>query len=442
MLNRRQFVQSATLAGVASALTGAAPGAAEADPQAPPAAQPASFATLPALRGQARPITNDERLARIERARALMVGEGLGAIVLTGGTSLVYYTNLRWGHSERMFAVILPAKGAPAIICPAFEADRAGEQIKTSPLAAGAELLTWHETQSPFELTARTLKARGVATGRVGIEETVRFVFADSIAQAAPAIRFVSATPVTAGCRMFKDAHELELMRLASKVTLNAYAAAYPGLRDGMTPAEYGALTSAAHQRQGFPGGGGAQFGPNSAFPHGSSVPQVIREGTMVLVDGGCSVEGYSSDISRSFVFGRPTDKMRKVFGLVKRMQRAALEAARPGVTLDTLDRAARKLAEAEGFGPGFTFFTHRLGHGIGMDGHEWPYLVENNMFGWAKSVVLKPGMTFTNEPGVYIPGEFGLRLEDDMVITENGADLFTPQSPSIDDPFPGLPAA
>jgi Xaa-Pro dipeptidase len=339
-----------------------------------------------------------------------------------------------------MFAVILPAKGAPAIICPAFEADRAGEQIKTSPLAAGAELLTWEETESPFELTGRALKARGVAAGRVGIEETVRFVFADSIAQSAPAIRFVSATPVTAGCRMFKDAHELELMRLASKVTLNAYAAARPGVRDGMTPAEYGALTSAAHQRQGFPGGGYAQFGPNSSFPHGSSVPQVVREGTMILVDGGCSVEGYSSDISRSFVFGKPSDKMRKVFDLVRRMQLAALEAARPGVTLDALDRAARRLAEAEGYGPGFTFFTHRLGHGLGMDGHEWPYLVENNMFGWTKTVVLKPGMTFTNEPGIYIPGEFGLRLEDDMVITENGAELFTPQSPSIDDPFPGLP--
>jgi Xaa-Pro dipeptidase len=371
-----------------------------------------------------------------------MTKEGLGAIILTGGTSLVYYTSLRWGHSERMFAVILPAKGSPAIICPAFEADRAGEQIKTSPLATGAELLTWHETESPFELTARALKVRGVATGRVGIEETVRFVFADSIAQAAPAIRFVSATPVTAGCRMFKDAHELELMRLASKVTLNAYAAAYSGLREGMTPAEYGALTSAAHQRQGFSGGGGAQFGPNSAFPHGSSVPQVIREGTMVLVDGGCSVEGYSSDISRSFVFGKPTDKMRRVFDLVRRMQLAALQAARPGVALDSLDRAARRLAEAEGFGPGFTYFTHRLGHGLGMDGHEWPYLVENNMFGWTKSVTLQPGMTCTNEPGIYIPGEFGLRLEDDMVITENGAEMFTPQSPSIDDPFPGLPAA
>jgi Xaa-Pro dipeptidase len=198
----------------------------------------------------------------------------------------------------------------------------------------------------------------------------------------------------------------------------------------------------AAHQRQGFSGGGGAQFGLNSAFPHGSSVPQVIREGTMVLVDGGCSVEGYSSDISRSFVFGKPTDKMRKVFDLVRRMQLAALEAAKPGATLDSLDRAARKLAEAEGYGPGFTFFTHRLGHGLGMDGHEWPYLVENNMFGWTKTIVLKPGMTFTNEPGIYIPGEFGLRLEDDMVITENGAELFTPQSPSIDDPFAGLPVA
>jgi Xaa-Pro dipeptidase len=207
-----------------------------------------------------------------------------------------------------------------------------------------------------------------------------------------------------------------------------------------MTPAQYGALTAAAHQRQGFSGSGGAQVGPNTSYPHGSSVPQVMRDGSMVLVDGGCSVEGYGSDISRSFVFGKPTDRMRKVFDLVRRMQLAALAVAKPGVALDALDAAARRLAESEGYGPGFKYFTHRLGHGLGMDGHEWPYLVKHNMFGWTKTVTLKPGMTFTNEPGIYIPGEFGLRLEDDMLITENGAELFTPQSPSIDDPFPGLP--
>ena len=436
MLNRRQFVRCATVAGVAATLPRAATAAA---PQAP---QPSSFAALPVLKGRARPITNEERLARIERARALMSQEGLGAIILTGGTSLTYFTNLRWGQSERMFAVVLPAKGDPVMVCPAFEADRANEQIKVSPLGRDAQLLTWQENESPFALVARALKSRGIATGRVGIEETVRFVFADSIARAAPAVRFASATPVTAGCRMIKDAHEIELMRLASKVTLNAYAAAYPGLRDGMTPGEYGALTSAAHQRQGFSGGGGAGIGPNTSFPHGSSVPQVVRDGAMILVDGGCSVEGYSSDISRSFVFGKPSDKMRKVFDLVKRMQSAALAVARPGVPLASLDRAARALAEAEGYGPGFTYFTHRLGHGLGMDGHEWPYLVDHNMFGWTEVVTLKPGMTFTNEPGIYIPGEFGIRLEDDMVITETGAELFTPQSPSIDDPFPGLPVS
>jgi Xaa-Pro dipeptidase len=438
MLNRRQFVQSATVAGLATTLPPLATSAAAAT-QAP---QPASFAALPVLKGQARAITNDERVARIERARALMAQERLGAIVLTGGTSLVYFTNLRWGQSERMFAVVLPAKGDPVIVCPAFEADRANEQIKTSPLGTRGQLLTWQETESPFDLMAQALKSRGVATGRVGVEETVRFVFADGIAQAAPAIRFTSATPVTAGCRMIKDAHEIELMRLASKVTLNAYAAAYPGLRDGMTPGEYGALTSAAHQRQGFPGGGGAQIGPNSSYPHGSAVAQVVRDGVMVLVDGGCSVEGYSSDISRSFVYGKPSDKMKNVFDLVRRMQLAALAVAKPGAPLDALDRAARKLAEDEGYGPGFKFFTHRLGHGLGMDGHEWPYLVKHNMYGWTKVVTLKPGMTFTNEPGIYIPGEFGIRLEDDMVITENGAELFTPQSPSIDAPFPGLPVA
>jgi Xaa-Pro dipeptidase len=441
MLNRRQFVQSAAVAGVAAALPDASTAQPPGQAGAPTGPLPASFAALPALKGQAKPITNDERLARIERAKALMAREGLGAIVLTGGTSLVYFTNLRWGQSERMLAVILPAKGDPLVICPAFELDRASEQIKVGPLAGRSQVMTWQEDESPFDLTAQALKARGVATGRVGVEETVRFVFAESIAQAAPAIRFASATPVTAGCRMIKDAHEIELMRLASKVTLNAYAAAYPGLRDGMTPAEYGALTSTAHQRQGFSGGGGAQVGPNTSYPHGSSVPQVVREGAMILVDGGCAAEGYNSDISRSFVFGKATDKMRKVFDLVRRMQLAAVAAAKPGVPLDALDAAARKLAEAEGYGPAFKYFTHRLGHGLGMDGHEWPYLVKNNMFGWTKVVTLKPGMTFTNEPGIYIPGEFGIRLEDDMLITENGAELLTPQSPSIDDPFPKLPA-
>jgi Xaa-Pro dipeptidase len=438
MLNRRQFVHRAA-AGVAATLPLSqavhAQGA-----QVP--ALPPSFAALPMLKGFARAISNDERLARMEQARRLMAQHRLGAIVLTGGTSLNYFTNLRWGHSERLFAVVLPAAGDPILVCPAFEADRANEQVRVSPLAGRSRMLTWQETEDPFALTAQALKSIGLATGSVGIEETVRFVFADSIAHAAPAVRFVSATPVTAGCRMIKDAHEIDLMRLASKVTLNAYAAAYPGLRDGMTPAEYSALTSAAHLRQGFPGGGGAGIGPNTSYPHGSSVAQVVRDGAMVLVDGGCSVEGYSSDISRSFVYGKPSDKMRKVFDLVRRMQSAAMKVARPGVPLDALDRAARGLAEAEGYGPGFTYFTHRLGHGLGMDGHEWPYLVEHNMFGWTQVVTLQPGMTFTNEPGIYIPGEFGIRLEDDMVITENGAEFFTPQSPSIDDPFPGLPAA
>jgi Xaa-Pro dipeptidase len=438
MLNRRQFVHRAAAAGAAAAIPGAT-AAQRLLPGDPPGPLP-SFDALPVLKGQARPITNDERLARIERAKALMAKEGLGAIVLTGGTSMVYFTNLRWGQSERLLAVILPAKGDPVVVCPAFELDRASEQIQAGPLAGRSQVMTWQEDESPFDLVARALKARGVAAGRVGIEETVRFVFADSIAQAAPAVTFASATPVTAGCRMIKDAHEIELMRLASKVTLNAYAAVYPGLRDGMTPAQYGALTAAAHQRQGFAGSGGAQVGTNTSYPHGSSVPQVMRDGSMVLVDGGCSVEGYGSDISRSFVFGKPTDKMRKVFDLVRRMQLAALAAAKPGVALDALDAAARRLAEREGYGPGFKSFTHRLGHGLGMDGHEWPYLVTHNMFGWTKVVTLKPGMTFTNEPGIYIPGEFGIRLEDDMVMTENGAEHFTPQSPSIDDPFPGLP--
>ncbi len=231
-------------------------------------------------------------------------------------------------------------------------------------------------------------------------------------------------------------------MRLANRVTLKAYAAAFAGLRGGMTQADFAGLISQAHARLGFQGGAGVQVGEYSALPHGSATPQVIREGTTILIDGGCSVEGYSSDISRTFVLGKATDKMKQVFGIVHRAQQAALAAARPGAPLEAVDAAARELIAEAGYGPGFRYFTHRIGHGIGMDGHEWPYLAKNNMFGWTRSLALAPGMTFSDEPGIYIRGEFGVRLEDDMVITANGAELMTPQSESIEEPFKGVALA
>jgi Xaa-Pro dipeptidase len=336
-----------------------------------------------------------------------------------------------WWNSERLFALILPIDGRPFVVTPAFEEDRTREQLDHGPLAGDVvDVLTWHEDEDPYRLVAQGLRALGRSTGRVGIEETVRFVFSHGVAQATPSLQLASATPVTAGCRGVKTSHELELMRLASKVTLMAYEAAWRALEDGMTQQRFAELVSAAHDRLGFPGGAGVQVGEYSALPHGSSTPQVVREGTILLIDGGCGVEGYRSDISRTFVLGRPTETMKRVFEIELRAQTAALRAAAPGVPCEAVDRAARTVIEEAGFGPNYAYFTHRVGHGIGMDGHEWPYLVRGN------TQPLEPGMTFSDEPGIYIPGEFGVRLEDDMVITDDGAELMTPQSRSLEEPF------
>jgi Xaa-Pro dipeptidase len=292
------------------------------------------------------------------------------------------------------------------------------------------------EDESPFERVAQGLKDRGFVTGRIGIEETMKFVFADSIASAAPALKVTSATPITAGCRMIKDAHEIQLMRLACQVTLKCYEAVFHALQPGMTENQAATLIQAAYARLGFPGFASVQVGEYTALPHGSIQPQTIREGTIIMIDDGCTVEGYQSDITRTFVLGKATDKMKRVFDIVHLAQASALEAARPGVPLERIDAAARKVIVDAGYGPGFKFFTHRLGHGMGMDGHEWPYLVKHNMFGWETAFQAQPGMVFSDEPGIYIRGEFGVRLEDDMYITPNGAELMTPQSPAIEAPF------
>lgn len=391
---------------------------------------PPSIQALTSQKSRARPITVQERARRIERARTLLALEKLDALFLTGGTSLRYFTNISWGQSERLLGLILPREGRAFVVCPAFEKDRAEEQIEAGPLKGTADVMVWEEHEDPYQLIASGLRARGIGAGRIGVEETVRSVFVSGTAAAVPAMQLTSGTPVTAGCRMVKDAHELELMRLAAEVTLTAYEAAYLALKDGMTQDQFAELVALAHRRLGFEGGAGVQVGKYSALPHGSATPQIIREGAILLIDGGCSVEGYASDISRTFVLGRATPRMKQVFEIEQRAQKAALAAARPGVECQTVDAAARKVIVDAGFGPDYKYFTHRVGHGMGMDGHEWPYLVRGN------TLPLKPGMTFSDEPGIYIPGEFGVRLEDDMVITEAGAELFTPTSPSLEEPF------
>ncbi|MGH9422011.1 MAG: M24 family metallopeptidase [Thermoanaerobaculia bacterium] len=398
---------------------------------------PASIAALTNMRDQARPITNEERRARIEKAKRLMHEHRIGALIVTGGTSLVYFAGMRWGGGERLFACVIPVKGEPFFVCPAFEEDRAREQIALGPFGAGhADVRTWNEDESPYALVAHGLKDRGLATASIGIEETTKLVWSEGIAAAAPQSKVVLGTAITAGCRMIKDAHELALMQLANTATWKVYNAVYQAIQPGMTQHQVSDLISQAYLRVGFPGEASVQTGQYTALPHGSSMPQKIEEGTIIMIDDGCTVEGYQSDITRTFVLGKATEKMNKVFDIVRRAQNAALKAAKPGAALESIDAAAREVIVSSGYGPGFKYFSHRLGHGIGMDGHEWPYLVKNNMFGWTKSLKARPGMTFSNEPGIYIRGEFGVRLEDDMQITKDGATLFTPQSESLEKPF------
>jgi len=413
MATRRRFLLAA----------GLAPAALSALPPDSPIAQ------LKNRRAEARPITADERRARIERAQQLMIENKINAICLAAGTSLNYFSGVHWGNSERLFMLVIPARGEPLYVCPGFEEDRAREQIADGP-APHAQVFTWQEDDSPYGLLASCLKERGLLTGKLGIEETAPFVFADGIAKAAPTVTAASATPVTAGCRMIKSVAEMALLRLASSVTIEAYEAAWKSIREGMTNREFGGLIGTAYQALGFPGFASVQTGENSALPHGSRQPQTIREGSIVLIDDGCTVEGYQSDISRTFVVGKASDKMKQVFEIVHKAQSAALAAARPGAPCEAVDAAARKVIVDAGYGPGYKYFTHRVGHGLGMDGHEWPYLVRGNR------LPLAANMTFSDEPGIYIRGEFGVRLEDDMHITGSGAELLTPQSASLEQPF------
>jgi Xaa-Pro dipeptidase len=424
MISRRRLLQLGTIAGAtlgSARLTAA-------DQLCTPL--PPSIANLKSMKGQATPITKEERAERQEKARRLMTEQRVDAIVLMEGTSLNYFSGIRWWGGERFFAMVLPAKGAVFYVGPAFEEGRAREQIAKGPNGERPDIRVWQEDDDPYERVAQGLMNRGISTGTLGMEESVRFVFSSGIAKAASQAKIVSATPVTAGCRMIKSDHEVALMRLAAQVTLTAYEAAYRALQEGMTKPQFEDLIAAAYDRLGFPGEADVQVDQDTASPHGSSTPQVIREGSIIMVDDGCKVEGYTSDITRTFTLGKPTDKMKKVFEIVHQAQSKALMTAQPGLQCQMLDIAARRVIVDAGYGPDYKYFTHRLGHGMGMDGHEWPYLVPGN------KLALAPNMTFSDEPGIYIRGEFGIRLEDDMHLTENGAELFTPQSPSLEDPF------
>jgi Xaa-Pro dipeptidase len=344
-----------------------------------PNSMPPAIAALKSRKAEAHPISITERRDRLERARVLMSENKINALCMIGGTSLLYFTGIRWWNSERLFTFVFPQKGKPFYVSPAFEEDRAREQNAQAPEGDESRILTWQEDEDPYRLVARGLSDLGLATGRIGMEERVTFVFSDGIAKACPNGQIVSGTPVTAGCRMIKSSAEIALMRLAAQVTLAAYEAAWESLHPGMTQNEFAQLVATAHRQLGFEGDASVQVGTYSALPHGSLTPQVIREGAILLMDGGCKVEGYNSDISRTFVLGTPSDKMKRVFDTVHQAQEAALKKARPGLPCGSVDGAARQVIEDASYGSGYAHFTHRVGHGIGMDEHEWPYLVRGN---------------------------------------------------------------
>jgi len=417
-MKRRTFLRWSAAAGVGAATASHTTSALDA--QGTSALRPMTAGIVP--------ISDDERKARLEKARRLMAENGIGAMVLEGGSSMFYFTGVRWGLSERPFVAVIPAKGELAWVCPAFEEARAREVIRF-----GTDVRTWQEDASPYRLIAQILKDRGVATGRVGVEERVRFFVLNGVKKEAPALDYVDATPITAGCRMIKSPAEIALMQRASDMTIAAYKAGLATLREGMTQDDLRNNIYAAYRAIGAQGADVAvSFGKYTAFPHGSITPQKLREGDVVQIDDGCNVDGYQSDITRTTVFGKPTQRQIDIWNLEKRAQAAAFAAAKPGVACEAVDAAARKVITDAGFGPDYKVpgLPHRTGHGIGLDGHEWTNFVRGN------TTPLQPGMCFSDEPMIAIYGEFGIRLEDCLHITETGAQWFSEPSPAIDRPF------
>jgi Xaa-Pro dipeptidase len=397
------------------------------------AARPSALlaAADPALKpmtGDVAPIGRAERLRRLDKARQLMRRNGLGSILIEPGASLDYFTGVQWWRSERLTAALIPVEGEVVVFTPFFE-----EPSVRESLGIPAEVRTWQEDENPLALVAGALRDRRLAARPVGVEETVRFFAVDGLRKAIPRIELRSAAPVVRGCRMIKSPAELALMQAASDITIAAFRYTYPRVEKGMTPEDIDALIARATRAMGGSYDGGlVLLGEASAYPHGSHKPQAVREGEVVLMDCGCSVHGYQSDISRTFVFGEPTKEQRRVWDQVHRGQEIAMAAARLGAPAGSVDDAVRRQYEAWGYGPRYKLpgTPHRTGHGIGMEGHEPVNLVHG------ETTALAPGMCFSNEPGIYLPGKFGIRLEDCFHMTETGPRFFSTPPPSIDRPL------
>lgn len=383
--------------------------------------------TLKRLAGPEVPISRDARQARVARAQALMRQRGLAALLVEPGSSLVYFTGVRWSRSERLTCAIIPAEGEIGIITPFFE-----EPSVRESLAVPAEVRTWQEHEDPLALVAGWLRDRKLGSGIIGLEETLRYFIVDGLKRHLPTATLQNGAAVVRGCRMIKSAEEIALMQRASDITIAAYRDTIPRIEAGMRPSDIGAMMNRATAAL----GGNPEFslvllGEAAAYPHGSGKPQAVRPGEVVLMDCGCTVQGYQSDISRTFVFGEPTAKQRKVWADVHRGQQIAFEAAQVGAPAGRVDDAVRRHYVSLGYGPDYSLpgLSHRTGHGIGLDGHEPVNLVRD------ETTRLAPGMCFSNEPGLYLPGEFGIRLEDCFHMTSTGPVWFSSPSVSLEQP-------
>jgi len=426
-MRRRDFLTGAVAATAASTAFMLAGRSAQAAPAAK--ASSTGLAGLTSMTTGAKPILVDERRARIAKLQKLMVEQKVGALILESGSSLDYFTGIQWHRSERTTAAVIPAKGGIVVVTPAFE-----EPSIRETLAVGDDVRPWNEHESPFALLVGALRDRGVTSGPIAFEVTTRLFIVDGVRDAsAGAYQVVSGDALVRAVRLIKSPAELALMQTANDVTLAALRYVHGHVRAGMRPDEIATMMNEATEAL----GGAPEFAlvlinEASAYPHGSRQPQTLHEGSVILMDVGCAVHGYQSDISRTWVMGQPTAKQRKVWDTVKRGQEIALATAKLGTPVGAIDDAVRDYYEKEGWGPGYKLpgLPHRTGHGIGLDGHESPYLVHGD------ATPLAPGMCFSDEPGLYIPGEFGIRLEDCWHMTESGPKLFTQLAKSIDDPI------
>ena len=375
------------------------------------------------------PIGRTERLARLAKARELMQANDIGAIIVESGPSLDYFTGVQWNRSERLTGTVIPVTGDPIIITPFFEKPSVEES-----LGVPAEVRTWNEHDEPLKLVADFLRERGLAGTRIGMEETNRFFILDKLNQQLPGAKVISANPVVRGCRMIKSDAEIALMQAAADIIVAAYRDTAPKITAGMTSRDIAAIIEAATIAH----GGRPEFqlvltGEGTAYPHGTRKPQSVEKGINMLFDCGCSVHGYQSDISRSYVWGAAaTAEQRKVWDQMRRGQDIAFAAARLGAPAGSVDDAVRRTYESWGYGPGYKLpgTSHRTGHGIGMEVHEPVNLVHG------ETTPLAAGMCFSNEPGIYIPGKFGVRLEDCFHMTATGPKYFSHPPRSIDEPF------